>query len=150
MLKSGWKVFKTFNPTARLITAIAGPILMILILIVAYGWVKNTFFGGAEAVRQQANGVVQEEQAEAAEHTGGVAVEKTIERAEYHTRQETIVREGLANVDRATTARDAHAAGASALCSLHDGCTRPPEAPAVRELCPADPEGGDAPRTDPC
>lgn len=152
-MKRLWRVFRGFNPIARIVVAIAGPLLTILLAWGAYSWLKNSFFGGAEAVRQGAERVIQEELTGAAEETGRAAGEEIVRTYEYRTEQRTIVREGQANVDRAwdgeTVGEDVDAAGADALCRLHHSLCRDTGPAGLRPVRAGGAEGGDAARAGP-
>lgn len=107
------------------------------------GGIKSAIFGNPEVQRQRGGRVVAGEQAAAEAMIADGAIGAVREREIYREQVTTIVREGQGKVNDAwngeTVGHDVDAAGAAALCGMHDSlCRRPGSAPVqpIREPVP--------------
>lgn len=98
-------------------------------------------FGGRAAIKAQAEQVVTEEQGKAATAAGQASAGTLREHYTYRTETQTIVREGQAAVNQAYKGgkidEEVHAAGAAALCKLHDDLCTGDQAVEVQRPDPA-------------
>jgi hypothetical protein len=126
------KLLKTFNSFALVPRLVIGVALLALAVGVGYrmvGAVKYMIFGNVEAKRERGNTIVAQEQGQAAKETGIEATGAVVRTYERHVQVDHIVKEGQDAVRRADKgeqmATDIDAAGAAALCRVHDSLCRP-------------------------
>lgn len=106
--------------------------------LVAYVGVYRLFFQGEDLAREKGNRIVAEEQVQAEGQIVDNAMSAVKEREVFREHVTTIVRESNQEVNDAWTGEqvgeDVDAAGAAALCSLHDSLCRPAPSPAVQPI----------------
>lgn len=103
-------------------------ILLIFSVKAFFGNIKEAIFGDPEVIQARGETEVARVETEAAVTAGKASNEALVTRYEYHREVERVVRDGQANVNAAYKGgkidEDVDAAGAAALCSLHDGLCR--------------------------
>lgn len=112
----------------RIIIGVAVLAIVVGVGVRAAGALKYLIFGNTEAKEARANTVVAEEQGQAARDTGIEAANTVVRTHERYVEVEKIVREGQDAIRDADNGEEMapgiDAAGADALCRLHDDLCR--------------------------
>jgi hypothetical protein len=130
--------FNTFSIGARIVIALAIGLLAIGLLIRLSGAAHELIFGNTEAKREHGNVVVAQEQTKAEGKIADATIQTVHERDVYREHITQVVHDGqerIHAVDKGQQMDPAiDAAGAAALCSVHDSLCRRPGAEAVQPV----------------
>jgi hypothetical protein len=114
--------------------------VVVVLIVGALAWtvVYRLFFQGQDLARERGNLVVAEEQGTAEGQIVDDTLQAVRERDVYREHVTTVVRETRKEIDDAwtgeTVGTDVDAAGAAALCGLHDSLCRPAAPTAVQPV----------------
>lgn len=133
-----WARYNGFSIAWRIVIALALLLLIVGIGIRASDALHVLIFGNTEAQRQHGNAVVAREQTKAEGKIADKAIQSVQERDVYREHVTEIVHDSQGKVNNAwkgeSVGKDVDAAGAAALCRLHDSLCRQPPAKAVQPL----------------
>ena len=123
-----WGRYTGLSMVARVIVAVVLVVVAVFVVMRFSGAMHRLIFGDTEAKRQHANAVIAKEQTKAEAKIADTTVQTVHERDVYHERVTNIVHESEGKVSHAwkgeTVGQDVDAAGADALCRLHDSLCR--------------------------
>lgn len=123
---------------ARIALYIVAIALLYFLITSAWGGIKDRIFGNPEVARQKANVIVAHEQTKAEGNIADGAVAAVREHDIYREHVTSVVHDSERKVNNAwhgeTVGADVDAAGADALCRLHNDLCRGSRAASVQPL----------------
>jgi hypothetical protein len=139
MIKNLLTRYNGFAIWARVVIGLAVALLAIGLLVRLSGAAHELIFGNTEAKREHGNVIVAQEQTKAEGAIAGKTIDTVHERDVYREHVTSVVHDGQEKVNNAwhgeTVGVDVDAAGAAALCRVHDSLCRRAPAADVQPVC---------------